>query len=333
MKRESGRITSTELAALCNVSQGTVDRALNDRPGISPKAKKKILETAERLGYMKNLHASGLARGRSMLIGLVLFDLKNEFFAELATAVEEQAKADGYSVLLMLSGRDRDREADCIRRLCGMDADGIILCPVGFGEEYEQRLFSLRKSVVTVGNRLSDRFPHVGADDRQAMTDSVRYVLAHGYRRLIYIYTANLQQGVNNISAQRERYEGFAAAVRERGDVESVVLSDGDYVRTVQAMNFPGTCRTAVLCPSDYQALRIMNVLRNRGVSIPADVGIMGFDHIGMLQYVTPRLTTVDGSIAETGRACVRVLLHEIGVDVTGEDMPVRYTIVQGESL
>ena len=92
MTKKRGKITSTELAKICGVSQGTVDRALNDRSGISPKTKERILKAADEYGYIKNMHASGLVRGRSMLLGLVVFDLKNEFFSQLATAVEAEAR-------------------------------------------------------------------------------------------------------------------------------------------------------------------------------------------------------------------------------------------------
>ena len=89
------RITSLELAALCGVSQGTVDRALNNRPGISEKTRHRILQAAEENGYVKDMRASSLVSGKSGLLGLVLFDLRNEFFAQLATAAEARARELG----------------------------------------------------------------------------------------------------------------------------------------------------------------------------------------------------------------------------------------------
>ena len=93
------KITSTRLAAICGVSQGTVDRALNGRPGIKEETRRRILQKAEELGYVKDMRASGLVRGASWLIGLVLFDLRNEYFAQLASAVEARARALGYTVV------------------------------------------------------------------------------------------------------------------------------------------------------------------------------------------------------------------------------------------
>ena len=97
---KAGTITSVELAKLCGVSQGTVDRALNNRAGISPKTKDKILKTARQYGYIKNMNASFLASGKTKLLGLVVFNFNNEFFAQLTAAIERKASEFGYSLLI-----------------------------------------------------------------------------------------------------------------------------------------------------------------------------------------------------------------------------------------
>ena len=97
------KITSDKLARLCGVSQGTVDRALNNRPGISPKTKQKILQTAKEHGFIKNQYASSLSRGTSNLIGVVMLNLKNEFFSQLLTSIESTARSFGYTTAIMLS--------------------------------------------------------------------------------------------------------------------------------------------------------------------------------------------------------------------------------------
>jgi LacI family transcriptional regulator len=113
------------------VSQGTVDRALHNRPGISAETRERILLTARQLGYRPDQLASSLVRGRTMTIGLVLFDLYNRFFAQIASAVEENAKSRGYFVYLTLTRKDLGEEKSCIERLAGRRVDGLILCSVG----------------------------------------------------------------------------------------------------------------------------------------------------------------------------------------------------------
>lgn len=327
----NGGLTSVELARLCGVSQGTVDRALNGRPGIRPETKARILRTAAAHGYVKDLRASGLARGRSYLIGLVLFDLRNEYFAQIATAVEQWAAKAGYAVLILLSGHERGRERACLERLCALGVDGVILFPCGDGVAYEEWLLGLRRPVVTVGNALSARFCHVGPADEEAMAAATRAVLGRGYRRLIYVYTAARQEGRNNITAQRRRYDGFREAVSAYPYVDVTVLTGADYAREIAAAAAAGP-RPAAICPSDYQALEVLAALRARGLAVPAAAGVLGFDNIAMLRYVSPRLTTVAYPLDEVGRAAAARLQQAIeGEPVTSLSLPT--ALIEGESL
>lgn len=303
------KITSTRLAAICGVSQGTVDRALNGRPGIKEETRRRILQKAEELGYVKDMRASGLVRGASWLIGLVLFDLRNEYFAQLASAVEARARALGYTVVLLLTDRDPARERDSVRRLCGLGADGILLCPAGRGEAYEQWLRGLRVPLVTVGNRLSG-FPHAGVWEEAAMGDAVRYAAGRDYRRLVYVYTAKEQESRVNIDAQRRRYEGFRSAAAALPRLETHVVAQPDYIPAVRALIGASTARTALLFPSDYQALHMLLALREEGVPVPARVGVMGFDDIDMLRYLSERLTTVGCSIDRISADAVDAVVH-----------------------
>ena len=255
------------------------------------------------------MRASGRVRGASWLIGLVLFDLRNEYFAQLASAVEARARALGYTVVLLLTDRDPARERDSVRRLCGLGADGILLCPSGRGEAYEQWLRGLRVPLVTVGNRLSG-FPHAGVWEEAAMGDAVRYAAGRDYRRLVYVYTAKEQESRVNIDAQRRRYEGFRAAAAALPRLETHVVAQPDYIPAVRALIGASTARTALLFPSDYQALHMLLALREEGVPVPARVGVMGFDDIDMLRYLSERLTTVGCSIDRIGAAAVDAVVH-----------------------
>ncbi len=320
------RITSLELAALCGVSQGTVDRALNNRPGISEKTRRRILQAAEENGYVKDMRASSLVSGKSGLLGLVLFDLRNEFFAQLATAAEARARELGYTVLLLLTERDLAREQDCILRLRGMGADGLILCPIGKGQSYAQWLAGQGLPLATVSNRLSERFPHVGLDDEAAMAACVRHTAERGYRRLIYVYSAKQQESSGNIDAQRRRYEGFLKASSAL-PLETVLVTDSGYIDAVCALLSGSETRTAVLLPSDYQALRLLLALRERGIDVPGEVGVVGFDNIAMLRYIRPRPATVGYSIEAIGAGAVDCVLKNAPAGL------VPFEILPGETL
>lgn len=182
MKRNG--ISTTQLAKICGVSQGTVDRALNGRTGISQKTKEKILTAAQEYGYRPNIHARSIAGGKSMLIGVVVFDLKNQYFSDILTAIEKECALKGYSTIAMFTGKDERKEIACIDNLYHMSVDGIVLCPINKGEEYENYLLSLNMPIVTIGNKL-ENIPYVGIDNVLSMCETVEYVISKEYDKLI----------------------------------------------------------------------------------------------------------------------------------------------------
>ena len=166
-------ITAVEIAKICGVSQGTVDRALNNRTGISEKTKKSILSVAEKYGYRPNIHASSMAGGKSKLIGIIVFDLNNSYFSDILTEIEDCCTQRGYSTIVMFSHKDSDRELECVKSMARLSVDGIALCPISKGAEYEDFLHSFDIPIVTIGNRL-DSFEYVGIDNHSAMTDALK---------------------------------------------------------------------------------------------------------------------------------------------------------------
>jgi DNA-binding LacI/PurR family transcriptional regulator len=138
---------------MCGVSQGTVDRALNNRPGISKKTRRRILETAEKIGYRPHFLARSLAKGRTMTIGLIVLDLYNRFFAQLVNSIEYNARQQDYFVYLTLTGKDGNTEKACIEHLMSRQVDGLILLTVNKGLEFGKMIVKiiaarLRRSLV-----------------------------------------------------------------------------------------------------------------------------------------------------------------------------------------
>ena len=289
----SRSISTTQLAKICGVSQGTVDRALNNRKGIRPDTREKILAAAKEYGYRPNIHARSLSGGKSMLIGVVVFHLYNQYFSDLLTVLTRQLTARDYAPVVMLTDKDPTREIACIRQLEQMAVDGIVLCPVNRGEEFENFLLSLQTPVVTVGNRLQ-RFPHVGIDDRLAMEEATQYALGKGYDRLIYVQPA---LGDGNAFAQDERRGGFLAAAQGRCSLQ---LTDA---AGAEGCLVPGK-KNAFLCSTDRDALALLPVARAHGA------GIMGFDGLRLLEELQIPLDTVAYDL-ETAAAAVTAYLAD----------------------
>ncbi|MBQ4528503.1 MAG: LacI family DNA-binding transcriptional regulator [Clostridia bacterium] len=273
------KITTAEIAKICGVSQGTVDRALNNRPDIKAQTKLKILDVAKQYGYRDEIPDSTKAhRG---LVGIVVFNLNNEYFSDLITELEYVLDAENLSTVVMMSHYDKMREAECIRTLYNMGVQGIIICPVNSGLEFENylRLFDL--PIVCVGNRLSG-FPYVGIDDFAAMRDMTLDCLGEDYENIIYFSPA---LAYPDASAQRLRYEGFLSAV---GDRKYSVVTD------IAEIEEHYSEKTLVICSNDYYALKVYFKGTNAKIT--------GFDNIKTVSKYNLPINTVGYSVSEAAK-------------------------------
>lgn len=300
-------ISTTQLAKICGVSQGTVDRALNNRPGINPDTKAKILAAAKAYGYRPNIHARSMAGGKSMLIGVVVFDLNNPYFSDFLTSITKYCSSKDYSTVVMLTDRDPDREIECIRNLYHMSVDGFVISPVGCGGGYENYLLSLGIPIVTIGNRL-ERIPYVGIDNELAMREATEYVLRHGYDRLIYVQP-NLRG--SNTFAQDERLSAFLSCVTKN----QVDYTVSDLVGAESAL-IPGH-KNALICPTDILAIQLLHTAKVHAA------GIISFDNLRLIDTMGLTLDSVSCDHDLTAR-----LITDYIVDQTPLSLPVPHQII-----
>lgn len=326
-------ITTKEIAELCGVSIGTVDRALHDRGGIKAETKEKILKLAKDLGYRPHRLAQSLRQGKSMTIGVVVFDLENQFFSQLVTAIEARAIQQGYFVYLTITDGKPSEEMGYLDHLSSLNVDGIIIFPVNGGRDFTQYLKSLNTPIVTIGNRVANAFPFIGIKDRRAIADAVGCIASKGYQRIIYVSPPLSYKGKGNIYSVEERLAGYREGMKANPALKkSVIVKDKKYLQTLAEVDL---CRerTAILCSSDIYALEILNFLRAKKLVVPDDVGLMGFDNIGVLKYVTPSLATIAYPIQEMGKKAVDCLMGQIKSEACpGSDL-LDYDIIQGASL
>ena len=306
------RISTTELAKICGVSQGTVDRALNDRKGINPKTKEKILEVAKKFGYRPNIHARSIAGGKSHLIGVVVFDLRNQYFSDILMAIENYCAAIGYSTVVMFTDKSGEKEIECIRNLYYMSVDGIILCPVNSGEEYENFLVSLDIPVITFGNRLN-RIQYVGIDNAEAIRSTIEHVLKNGYQKLIYI-KPELNQ--SNTFAQSERLNAFVCIC----ETEKITYLVSSLEHVEKEIDSHVSC--ALICPPDIYALKLLPTARKH------NAGIIGFDNVRIIDELDLKLDSVAYDIQSTAKIAVDYIVTEKSIND-----PISYQIIKRGSV
>ncbi len=290
--RRFSSITTTQIARICGVSQGTVDRALNDRKGINAKTKEKILKVAREYEYVPNV--KGGTKSKSMLIGVVLYDLYNEFFSKLAMSLVESAKKDGYSVIFLFSNKDLKAEKSAIDYFNYIGVDGIVLFSVGTDSvEYENYLKTINKPIVTVGNKLFD-FAYVGIDDFNAMYDLTCAVLKKCEGEVSY-FAPILKQNLHKNNAQELRFNGFKKAIEESAKKYNIVLDEKDLDNGL----------TAVICSTDYYMLNAINKF-----GINNDKVIAGFDNIPALKKLKLKTLTVEYSTNDIANECMNYFLR-----------------------
>lgn len=289
----SKNISTTTLAKICGVSQGTVDRALNNRDGISAKTKEKILSVAKEYGYRPNIHARCIAGGKSHLIGVVVFDVYNQYFSDILINIEEISRKSNYSTVVMFTGKDAEQEINCIKNLYDMSVDGIVLCPINSGENYENFLKSLQIPIITIGNKLK-KFPYVGIDNFSAVYDTVKYVKDRGYKKLIYIKPKLVE---SNTTAQTERVFAFKD-ICEKLNSEYIITN----LENIETLTINES--DAIICPTDIYAIKLLPLANKY------NAGLIGFDNIRIIDELNLKLDSVSYDVYATANVITDYIIN-----------------------
>ena len=281
------KITTAELSKICGVSQGTVDRALNNRADINAETKRRIINVAKQYGYREYVDSNPKNK-ISGQVGMVIFNLNNEYFSKLIMETELILRKLGFSAVIMMTHYDKQYEIECIRNLYNMGVQGIILCSVNSGSEFNNYLQLFDIPIVAVGNNIGS-VPYVGIDDFSAMRDMTAKVIADGYTDLIYFSPA-LKYA--DAYAQKLRYGGFLSAVSNRKheivtDIEEISESYKD--------------KTAIICSTDYYAFQVYAKVKN--------VKIVGFDNLDAIEKYKINIDSVGYSIPEIARLAVDIIV------------------------
>lgn len=229
-----------------------------------------------------------------MLIGVVVFDLQNQYFSDVLTMIENQCTEKGYSTVVMFTDKKPQKEINCIENLYNMSVDGIVLCPINQGEEFENFLLSLNIPIVTIGNSLN-KIPYVGIDNTQSMKDTVQFVKNKGYNSVVYVMP-NLNNAENSF-AQSERLDAFSKTADEF--CLHYIITD---VRTAISAIMPGS-RTALICPTDIYAICLYTAAKEKGA------GIIGFDNTRLIDWLNIPLDSVSYDVAATARTVVSYII------------------------
>lgn len=302
--------TIKDVASLAGVSVATVSRVLSGKPGIKETTQKKVLQVAKELNYVPNHIARSMITKHTYTIGLVVADITNPFYSDTAKIIEDQARQNGYTVIMCNTNNKPAIQTKIVETLQQKRVDGFIFGSARYEDKTIYDLIQEGFPCVCYHRRIKDELGHfVGCDN----AIGTRLILEHlhqlGHHRVAFI------SGPRDFSTGLERLQGFLSARQEFGfDEASFMIKEGDYDRlktakvTRELLKLPDP-PTAIFVANDMMALQVMDCILEEGYRIPEDISIAGFDDISIAANQRIQLTTVDSRPEECARLAFEQLL------------------------
>ncbi len=308
-----GVVTLKDVAKVAGVSYATVSRALSGSPEIGESTRKRVIKICEEMGYTPNSVARSMVMKRTNIIGLVLTSIDNPYMSEMTAHLEIYARQCGYNLMVCNSSYDRELEKEVFSLLMGRKVDGIIMIPVGSGSYDALKAFTAQVPTVFIGDNMID-LPenYVSVDNTSGMQQATEYLYSLGHRRILYL-------GARDSSmTHKHRLDGYLNTCSKLG-IEPNVLHNSGARSSVQVgyelakahFDQPFS-ETAILCAADTLAIGVIQAAYEKGIRIPEDLSLMGFDNISFSALPPISLTTVNQPKLELAVSALDMLLNRI---------------------
>ncbi|MCA0970492.1 LacI family transcriptional regulator [Halobacillus litoralis] len=301
----------SDVAALAGVSTATVSRVLRNPETVTETTKQKVLEAIEELNYQPNMLARHFRRSQTNTILVVVPNIINTVFAEIVGGIEEEASKNGYRVLLRNSNNQIDREYGSIEHMKQRQVDGMIMLSPRLDEEILQDISEKYPIVLATAHLDETKIPVVSIDNVSSSKKATEHLIRLGHRRIAHI-TGQLDSMIS-----RYRFKGYREAMKENGiDYDTQLIREGEFTFESgyeQMMNlldqkFPPT---ALFAASDEMAMGAINAAKSRGVNVPEDLAVVGFDNIRFSSVFDPPLTTIAQPKFGMGEKAMELLMKK----------------------
>ncbi|ALS27431.1 catabolite control protein A [Paenibacillus sp. 32O-W] len=303
-------VTIYDVAREAGVSMATVSRVVNNNPNVKPQTRKKVYEAIERLGYRPNAVARGLASKKTTTVGVVIPDISNAIFAEVARGIEDIANMYHYNIILCNSDKKKEKEIRVINTLLEKQVDGLLFMGGAVTDEHLQAFKTANVPIVLCATTDENGvIPSVDIDHEAAAYDAVSTLIAQGHKRIAMI-SGTLQDP----SVGFARFSGYKRALEQGGlkyDETLVRIGNYRYESGVEAMNYfldlPEK-PTAVFSATDEMAIGAIHAIQDHGLKVPGDISVISVDNSRMASMVRPQLTTVAQPMYDIGAVSMRLL-------------------------
>ena len=322
-------VTIKEIAKLAGVSNATVSKVINGKDEhISQATREKILKIVDREGYIPNAIAKSLKLKKTKTIGIIIPDVMNLFFSELARGIEDAAERYGYSVILCNSDNDEKKKERYLTVLQEKMVDGIILTSAE--NTIKDKLKNISSPLVLL-DRDIDSEENVGKifiDNEKGLYDATKFLIGKGCKNIGFI------SSINRNKLSRDRKKGYEKALREHGmevREENIYLAAYDVetgykgaLKILEDETIDGIC-----CGNDLIAMGAIRAVKEKNMSIPERIKIIGFDDIQISRYLDPPLTTMRQPIYEMGESAIKILINIIEKNSVGDTRVLETKLIE----
>jgi LacI family transcriptional regulator len=304
-------VTMADVGRIAGVSKTTVSHVLNGTRPVNRETTERVLKAVERTGYTRNTIARALSRARTQSIGLALSGISNPYFLDVVAGIEAAASRAGYVLLLGDTHEDREQELRLVQALVQHRVDGLLLAPaVGASERSLRYLAGQSLPVVLLDRLASDGLDAVGSENEEPTAWLVEHLAELGHRRI------GMVAGFPGLSTAVERVRGYRIGLLRSGlpDDDALIAEgwrEASRAAARQLLDLPQP-PTALVSGANHITIDVLHVLAERGLRVPDDIALVGFDDFDWADILRPRLTTIAQPTWEIGERAVQLLLSRL---------------------
>lgn len=315
MKVLKNQVTIKDIAETLNISASTVSRALRDHPDISDATKARVNSLAKELDYHPNSIAQSLKQRKTNLIGVIVPEIKNNFFSAAISGIEEIAYGAGYAIIVSQSNESYERECINIKALISNRIAGLLISiSLSTTRDEQFRLLERQNIPFVFFDRVLEDYEasKVVVDDFNGAFKAVEYLINSGYRRIAHL------AGPKHLSVSQYRLNGYLAALKKHDITydENLVVTGGldeedgykGFSKLLELNQLPD----AVFAANDPVAIGAFQKIREQGLKIPQDIALLGFCNNPICQLVEPKISTVNQPAYQVGKRAAELLLEKI---------------------
>lgn len=333
-------VSLKDISKACGVSIATVSKALNDHSDISKETKERVREIADKLGYHPNAAAQALKTNRSNNIGVLFVDeansgLTHDYFSHVLDSFKKKAEQEGFDITFINGDRSRTNKMSYLSHAIYRGFDGVVIACVEFSDPEVDELIKSNIPVVTIDHTFYNRIAIV-SDNIKGIRDLVTYIYEQGHRKIAYVH------GLENTAVTQSRLTSFYNTLQDLGvPVRDEYMVASPYRNTEKA--FEATTRllelpdppTCIMYSDDFAAFGGINAIRQKGLRIPEDISVAGYDGIELARRISPLMTTIVQDTDKIGRVAASKLIDLINnpKGTLIEQIVVEGTLEKGESV